>query len=109
VDDVVLKPPAKTEEAESEFVYYEDAPEPVTRVLPVYPEFAREARIEGKVVLHVLVGKDGRVKRVNVIRSVAGLDEAAMYAVKHWVFKPALSNKKPVAVWVEVPVEFPPR
>ncbi len=92
--------------AEGEFVYYEDPPSPVTRVEPVYPDMAREAQIQGRVVLHVLVGKDGRVKNIKVTRSVTYLDEAAKSAVMKWVFKPALSNNKPVAVWVEVPVDF---
>jgi protein TonB len=92
--------------SEGEFVYYEDPPAPVTRVEPSYPEMAREAQIQGRVVLHVLVGKDGRVKNVKVMRSVTMLDGAAVDAVKRWVFKPALSNNKPVAVWVEVPVDF---
>jgi protein TonB len=92
--------------SEGEFVYYEDEPVPVTRVEPSYPEFAREAQIQGKVTLHVLVGKDGRVKSVKVIKGVTGLNEAAVEAIKKWVFKPALSNNKPVAVWVEVPMDF---
>ena len=62
---------------EGEFVYYEDEPVPVTQVTPKYPDFARDAQIQGRVVLHVLVGKDGRVKNVKVIRSVKGLDDAA--------------------------------
>ncbi len=91
---------------QGEFVYYEDEPVPVAMVKPDYPPFARDAGIQGKVVLHVLVGKDGRVKNVKVNKGVVGLNEAAMDAVKRWVFKPALSNNKPVAVWVEVPVDF---
>ncbi len=91
---------------EGEFVYYEDEPVAVTSVTPTYPEFAREAQIQGTVVLHVLVGKDGRVKNVKVIKGVTGLNEAAVDAIKKWVFKPALSNNKPVAVWVEVPMQF---
>jgi protein TonB len=54
----------------------------------------------------VLVGKDGRVKNVKVIRGVTGLNDAAVDAIRRWVFKPALSNNKPVAVWVEVPIDF---
>ncbi|HLQ65959.1 MAG TPA: TonB family protein [Candidatus Limnocylindrales bacterium] len=91
---------------EGEFVYYEDAPSPVTHPDPIYPEIAREAQIQGVVVLHVLVGKDGRVKSIKVKQSVTYLDQAAKDAVMKWVFKPALSNNKPVAVWVEVPVHF---
>src|SRR5688572_5393252 len=96
-DSIVIKDDLP---AQGEFVYYEDPPTPVSNPSPVYPEMAREAQIQGKVVLHVLVGKDGRVKNVKVIRSVTYLDKAAMDAVKNWVFKPALSNNKPVAVWV---------
>jgi periplasmic protein TonB len=91
---------------QGEFVYYEDEPVPVTAPTPAYPEFARDAGITGKVTLHVLVGKDGRVKNVKVIKGVTGLNEAAIEAMKKWVFKPALSNNKPVAVWVEVPMDF---
>jgi len=91
---------------EGEFVYYEDEPVPVTQVKPNYPEFARDAQIQGTVLLHVLVGKDGRVKNVKVKKGVTGLDDAAIAAIKQWVFKPALSNNKPVAVWVEVPMNF---
>jgi TonB family protein len=93
---------------EREFVHYEDPPIPVTQVRPIYPESAREAKIEGTVLLHVLVGVDGRVKNIRVTRSVTGLSEAAVDAVKKWVFKPAISNNKPVAVWVEIPFHFPP-
>jgi protein TonB len=92
--------------SEGEFVYYEDEPVPVTQVTPAYPEFARDAQIQGTVLLHVLVGKDGRVKNVKVKKGVTGLDAAAVDAIKKWVFKPALSNNKPVAVWVEVPMNF---
>lgn len=91
---------------EGDFVYYEDPPTPIFHVPPAYPEFARDAQIQGRVVLHVLVDKFGRVKAVKVIKSVKGLDDAAVDAVKKWVFKPALSQNKPVAVWVEVPMEF---
>lgn len=104
--DSLIIAPAEDLPGEGEFVYYEDEPVPVTRVQPNYPEFAREAQIQGKVVLHVLVGKDGRVKNVKVIRGVTGLNDAAVEAIKRWVFKPALSNNKPVAVWVEVPIDF---
>jgi len=40
------------------------------------------------------------------LKSIPMLDAAAIAAVKQWVFKPALSNNKPVAVWVAVPVKF---
>jgi len=92
--------------SEGDFIYTDDQPVPITAPPPPYPEFAREAQITGKVMLHVLVGKDGRVKNVKVIKGVTGLNDVAVDAVKKWVFKPALANNKPVAVWVEVPMDF---
>jgi protein TonB len=56
--------------------------------------------------VQALVGKDGKVKDTKVVKSIPMLDAAAVAAVKQWVFKPALSNNKPVAVWVAVPVRF---
>ena len=56
--------------------------------------------------VQALVGKDGRVKDTRVVKSIPMLDTPAVMAVKQWVFKPALSNNKPVAVWVAVPVKF---
>ena len=89
-----------------EYVYYEELPEPITRVQPIYPDLAREAGVDGTVNVQALVGKDGKVRDVRVVKSIPMLDEAARAAVRQWVFKPALSNNKPVAVWVAVPVKF---
>lgn len=91
---------------ESAAVPYEAAPTPTFRPEPLYPDWCREQRIEGRVVLHALVGRDGRVKRVSVVRGVKGLSEPAKAAIARWLFKPATFGGKPVAVWVEVPVEF---
>ena len=87
-------------------VYVEELPEALTKVAPVYPAAAREAKIEGTVLIQALVGRDGRVKDTRVVHSVTGLDDAAVESVRQWVFKPALAKAKPVAVWVAVPVRF---
>ena len=89
-----------------EYVYVEELPEPVKKVTPTYPDLARDAGVDGTVQVQALVGKDGRVRDVRVVKSIPMLDEAAKAAVRQWVFKPALSNNKPVAVWVGVPVKF---
>ena len=89
-----------------DYVYVEVLPEAITRVPPNYPEAARHAAVEGTVMLQALIGKDGRVRAVRVRNSIPMLDDAAMAAVRQWVFKPALSNGQPVAVWVGVPVTF---
>jgi protein TonB len=89
-----------------DYVYVEELPEAITKVNPVYPDLAREAGVDGLVMVQALVGKDGKVKDVRVVKSIPMLDESAKAAVRQWVFKPALSNNKPVAVWVGVPVKF---
>jgi periplasmic protein TonB len=94
------------EPAEGQFVAYDKPPIPYYRPEPSYPAWPREAGIEGRVVLHVLVGRDGRVTRITVIRAVGGLTDAAREAIGRWLFHPALSGKNPVAVWVEIPIEF---
>lgn len=89
-----------------EYVYVEELPEAITKVTPLYPDIAREASVDGTVMVQALVGRDGRVKDTRVVKSIPMLDAAAVAAVRQWVFKPALSNNKPVAVWVAVPMKF---
>ena len=106
-DQIVVAPPSEDELPKlGEYVYVEELPEAVTKVQPEYPDIARQANVDGTVMLQVLVGKDGKVKDAKVVKSVAMLDAAALSAVKQWIFKPALSNNKPVAVWVAVPMKF---
>ena len=92
--------------AEGAFVPCDEAPVPLQRVQPEYPTWARDNGISGTVLLHVLVGQDGRVRRMSVIRGVTGLNEAAQEALRRWTFRPATANGRPRAVWVEIPVEF---
>jgi protein TonB len=87
-------------------VPYDVAPVPTFKPSPAYPEWAREAGIEGRVVLHALVGRDGRVKRVSVKRDVRGLTDSARDAIARWIFRPATFGGRPVPVWVEIPVDF---
>jgi protein TonB len=94
------------EPAPGAFVPVEQLPELVTIPEPEYPQSAREAQVEGVVKLMVLVGKDGKVKNVKIEQSIIMLDEAAKKAAEQAVFRPALWQKKPVAVWVSVPIRF---
>jgi protein TonB len=104
---IVVQPPSEDELPRfGDYVYVEELPEAVTKVPPQYPDIAREAGVDGTVMVQALVGKDGRVKDTKVTKSIPMLDAAAITAVKGWVFKPALSNNKPVAVWVAIPVRF---
>jgi protein TonB len=89
-----------------DYVYVEELPEAVRKVVPIYPQAARDAGIEGTVLIQALVGEDGLVKETRVTKSSPGLDESAEASVRQWVLKPARTKEKPVAVWVAVPVRF---
>jgi protein TonB len=75
---------------------------------PVYPRIARERGEEGTVLLEVEVLASGHGGAVNVLTSSghAVLDEAAVRAVRGWVFRPARRWDQPVAFWVEIPITF---
>jgi protein TonB len=106
-DSVVIAPPTTDDTPGiNDYVYVEELPEAITKVAPDYPDIARQSGMEGTVMVKALVGKDGHIRDVVVVKSIPVLDDAAVKAVKQWVFKPALSNNKPVAVWVAVPVRF---
>ena len=64
------------------------------------------ARTQGVVILEVVIGPDGRVDRVAVLRAIPLLDQAAMDAVKEWEFTPTLLNGAPVPVIMTVTVNF---
>jgi len=83
-------------------------PEAVRIVEPSYPDLARQAQVEGLVMVYALVGKDGRVREVKLDPRlhVPLLDETALEAVRHWVFTPAIDHNRPVEVWVNIPIHF---
>ncbi|MCL5992306.1 MAG: TonB family protein [Bacteroidetes bacterium] len=73
----------------------------------VYPEMARRAGIEGKVVVRVYVGKDGKpVKTIIEASDNELLDNAAKVAIMKSVFTPAIQNGSPVPLWVSIPINF---
>jgi protein TonB len=82
-------------------------PEKISGPNPLYPEAARRARIQGVVVLECVIGKDGGVKTVKVLRGLPlGLTESAVDAVKKWRFNPSTLNEKPVEVLYILTVRF---
>jgi TonB family protein len=78
----------------------------INRVEPVYPEQARAARMEGDVLLHIIVATNGTIKELNVVSGDPILAKAALEAVKQWRYKPTLLNGKPVEVDSTVSVMF---
>jgi TonB family protein len=82
---------------------------PESYVLPVYPEAARKAGIEGEVILDVTVNANGSVGAVSVregIPECPALDESAQEAVREWKFEPATKDGKPIEMTVGVPLRF---
>jgi protein TonB len=82
------------------------APRLVRRVEPDYPELARQARVEGVVILEATADIYGRVTEVRVLRSIPLLDAAAVEAVRQWVYEPMVVNGRPRAVTFTVTVRF---
>ncbi len=81
-------------------------PRLIRRVEPVYPEIARLARKEGIVILEATTDVYGRVMNVRVLRSEPFLDEAAIEAVRQWVYEPMIINGRPRSVTFTVTVIF---
>jgi len=76
------------------------------RVSPVYPPLARQARIQGTVILKVQISNSGDVEKLQLISGHPMLAPAAIEAVKQWKFDPAMKDGKPVAVQISVEVTF---
>jgi protein TonB len=81
-------------------------PRLVRRVEPDYPEIARQARVQGTVVLEATTDVYGRIVAVKVLRSVPLLDEAAVDAVRQWVYEPMIVNGRPRGVVFTVTLRF---
>jgi len=81
-------------------------PKLVKRIPPVYPEIARQARVEGIVILEAQTDIYGRVQNIKVLRSIPLLDQAAIDAVRQWVYEPMVINGRPRGVIFSVTVTF---
>ena len=78
----------------------------VQNVSPVYPPEAREARVQGVVILEATISTTGEVSDVEVLRSVPLLDEAAVAAVRQWRYEPTLVDGVAVPVLMTMTVDF---
>jgi protein TonB len=80
----------------------------ISGMMPTYPPQARQRGEEGTVVLQIHVGADGRIQRVEVLRSSGSqlLDATARNGVRQWQFSPAYRANGPVPSTVEVPITF---
>jgi protein TonB len=109
-------PAAVIEETEpepdfNEFVFVSQEPEPINiddiKALIGYPDVAREANIEGKVVVRILVGKNGKYIKHKVIKKAHPmLAQAVEQHIGKLTFTPALQGNQPIKFWVNVPFAF---
>lgn len=83
-----------------------EPPKLLTRVVPVYPEEAKKAGIEGTIVLGATINENGQVTDVKVLESVPGLDQAAVDAIKQWLYTPVWVDNHPVIYTFTVTVRF---
>ena len=80
----------------------------VHQVTPRYPPQARQARVQGTVVLQALIGKDGSVRNLHAVSGPPLLTQAAVDAVKQWRYKPYYLDGQPVEAETQINVKFTP-
>lgn len=75
---------------------------------PQYTDEAREAKLQGRVTLRVLVGADGRASQIQIVQGIGmGLDDRAVQSVRAWKFTPAHDGgRRPVPTWVTIEIIF---
>jgi protein TonB len=78
----------------------------IRKVQPVYPALARQARIQGVVVLQAQISKEGNIENLTLVSGHPMLAPAAFDAVKQWKYRPYLLNGEPVEVETQVQVNF---
>jgi len=84
-------------------------PARLINVEPAYPDAARQAGVQGILILEALINENGKVQDARIMRSIPMLDEAALAAVRQWEFAPTIVNGVPVKVIMTVTVSFPPK
>ncbi|MCK5520595.1 MAG: energy transducer TonB [Candidatus Marinimicrobia bacterium] len=95
------------------FIPYDEPPTPIGGSSAImrnvkYPDIAREAQIEGTVIVQAYVNEKGIVTDWVIMKGIAntGLDEAAVNAIKKTKFKPAKQRDRDVGVWIAIPIVF---
>jgi TonB family protein len=81
-------------------------PRLLRQVDPVYPPIARQARVEGVVILEATIDIYGRVQAIKILRSIPLLDQAAIDAVRQWVYEPMMIKGKPRSATFTITVSF---
>jgi protein TonB len=78
----------------------------IRRVEPPYPPIARTARIQGSVILHAVISREGSIEKLQIISGHPMLDKAALDAVSQWRFRPYILNGQPIEVETQITINF---
>jgi len=78
----------------------------LTKAVPQYPPAAKKAKIQGTVVLSVVIGDDGNVENIQVVSGPNELQQSSIDAVRQWTYKPYLLNGNPVEVKTTIHVIY---
>jgi protein TonB len=78
----------------------------IQEVKPIYPPLARQAGVQGEVILQAIIGKDGRIENLRVVSGNPLLVKAAWDAVVQWRYRPYLLDGEPVEVETQITVNF---
>jgi TonB family protein len=81
-------------------------PKLISALLPVYPSFAKQAHVEGDVVIDTQVDKNGRVVRMKIVSGPMMLRQPALDALRKWKYEPSQLDGQPVEVEIFVRIEF---
>jgi protein TonB len=82
------------------------AANPISRVNPVYPSLARQARVQGIVVMEAVISREGLIESLRVVNGHPLLNQAAVDAVRQWKYRPTMLNGEAVEVITTVTVTF---
>lgn len=103
---VVLPPPPSAPSANPPRVSHMMEGNLIYRVQPQYPPLARQARVQGIVVLRAVISRDGKIENLQIINGHPSLVKSAMDAVRQWRYRPYYLNNEPVEVETQVTVNF---
>jgi protein TonB len=78
----------------------------IYRVQPQYPQLARQARVQGVVVLRAVISREGKIENLQLVTGHPLLVQSAMEAVRQWRYRPYVLNNEPVEVVTQVTVNF---
>ncbi len=98
--------PVQVNLPKNDFSIYDEPPVLLSKIKLKYPEEAKSKGIEGKVFLKLIISKTGTVEKVEVLKGIPELNQAAMDAVKNLKLKPAKYKGKPVRAVVRIPIDF---